>query len=34
MIWTVARLALSLSAVAQHEARHLASKLRRGEALR
>jgi hypothetical protein len=34
MISTVAHLALTLSPVAQHEARHFASKLRRGKALR
>jgi hypothetical protein len=34
MISTLARLALSLSPVAQHKARHFASKLRRGEAPR
>jgi hypothetical protein len=34
MTSTVARLALTLSPVAQHEARHFASKLRRDEVLR
>jgi hypothetical protein len=34
MISTLARLALSLAPVAQQEARHFASKLRPGEALR